>query len=454
MKKVLLSTIIGISMLITFSPVFAKDFTTIKPLEHVKLENKSDILTSTNLNTDFLKSKLKLNEFKLKMSKKDIQETFKSVQAKSTPLAATTTITTTTGPGIIINDTPEQALPIAIGTVYEGVMQKEGDQRWYAFENTSSGKLTAYMQALANVNIDYDLYLFKYNEQTNGLDPVVSSTYNPGINEQLSTIGSSNAIYFIAVNSAMGFDNINSFKLIVNYSAKYGANEPDDSIFQAKPYTDSLSMIDTIDNYFDEDWARLQINTNATYLFSLENPSTIGTYATQIVDGNLNVLATLQQGANNATRFSITKGVYYIRTISISGFDTDNSYKLNIAKVILPPSSVTITPSSSRITVNGEVALRGYVTDAAGNPVSGKNVFMMEGTRYIDNRYTDANGYYNFPDCPGQFLGAGSHNITAYVWNGTLDENVSGAFIFYIDYKLWGFDIKSAQPASFYVAPY
>ncbi len=213
MKKRIIAVIIGMSAILTCSPVLANNKPIVKHVNDVKLAEKSAKVPFNTSNPNILngnkklgKPEVKLNEDSLKNSKVKIESRANSkyslVRGKQPASDSNTTI----------NDSPNRAYTINTDNIYSDTMTSEGAERWYAFENSSNKKLTVIMQALNSTNVDYNLFLFKYNDKTNNLDLVSSSLY-PGIaNEQLSAIGEE-GIYFIGVNSVKGFDDKNPFVL-------------------------------------------------------------------------------------------------------------------------------------------------------------------------------------------------------------------------------------------------
>ncbi|WP_077706518.1 pre-peptidase C-terminal domain-containing protein [Virgibacillus dokdonensis] len=113
------------------------------------------------------------------------------------------------------NDSPNNAAAIDIEGVYKDYITEEGQQKWYRFENSMAGKLTVVMQTVQSTSIDYDLHLFKLNEETMTLEEVVTSSYGGGKNEQLSKL-TEGGIYYIAVNSVSGADPNSPFALLYN----------------------------------------------------------------------------------------------------------------------------------------------------------------------------------------------------------------------------------------------
>ncbi|WP_238918578.1 hypothetical protein [Clostridium sp. YIM B02555] len=458
MKNRIIATIIGMSMMLTCSPVFARDNTIVKHVNNVKLEDKSTELSSKASNSDMFKTKLKLGKPEIKFNENYLKNVKENVKSKSNFLAADNQ--TTTGSAVTINDSPNNAYTIDIGSVYGDSITSEGAERWYAFNNSFIQKLTVIMQAPNSTNIDYDLYLFKYNEQTNDLDLVADSLYSGSANEHLSTIGQK-GIYFIGINSVKGFDDKNQFQLAVMSSDKYGSNEPDDNIFQAKEYANSLSIEDTIDNEFDEDWSKLQLNEDTNGILSFQNSSSKGDYEVKLYDENRSLIATLKN--NNSLAKTFPKGIYYTRVLSLSGADPDATYKLKFEKKVPIDSNITrATITNISTNANGgymdygygkkwrvyyEMTVQGtaYNKDGipvANQPIAAGTVVRLNNKPCNQTGMTDANGNFSISIHLGPAVGEYSfdNRISTHYYdiipffmvagNGEISTNVNSLYHF------------------------
>ncbi len=347
MKNSIISAIVGISMLLTFTPALAKDNTNtiVKHVNDVQLEDKSTESSFNTLSPDFFKGDHKLGNSKVKINKDSLKKAKEKVELKSnsnyvfaednqttTGSSVTTTDTSATiTEENYINDNPNNAYIIDAGNVYSDTITSQGAQRWYAFSNSSIQKLTIIMQAPNSSNIDYNLFLFKYNEQTNDLDLVADSLYPGSANEQLSTIGQ-DGVYFIGVNSVTGFDSNNPFVFEVIPSAQYDSNEPDDDIFQAKPCdSSSVSIEGTIDNDYDQDWSTFTTTDASVVYAGLSNVSSSNSYKADIIDvvnNQLQLIGTV--GTNSTANFVLPSGTHYIRIRTENGYDAQQKYKFDV----------------------------------------------------------------------------------------------------------------------------
>lgn len=428
MKNKIIAVVVGISMIMTCSTVFAED-TSVKSAKNISLEEVASKALYSNLKADNSLNNLKLNNSKSSLNdrigkvKCNLKTGSDSHKKSNSFIDASKVEAVTTGPAVTINDSPNNAYAVSIGGAYEGTITSEGGQRWYAFENSFIQKLTIFMAAPNSKDIDYDLHLYKYNEQTQKLELVTESLYTGTATENLSTIGEK-GIYFIEINSVKGFDDQNKFEFALVSSDKYSKNEPDDNLLEVKKtYIDSLSIEDTIDNDFDQDWSILKLTTDTDGTLSFQNSSSKGTYEVLVYDENFNLIASLKN--NNSLDKKFPKGNYYFRVLPISGSDPDATYKLNFVNKDSIITKATITNISSdadggfmdygygnKWRVHNSVTIQGTAYNQYGKPAANQPI--GAGVRvYINNElksatgFTDANGNFtlsmNIGEAAGQY---------------------------------------------------
>jgi len=455
MRNKIIAAVLGISMLMTCSPVFAKDITTVKHVNNINYGDKSSKASFDNFNADVLKGHSKLKNPKVKLNEDSLKNKKEKATSKSNFLLADTQ--TTTGPAVTINDSPGTAYVIGIDSVCGDTITSEGAERWYAFQNSFIQKLTVIMQAPNSSNIDYNLSLYKYNEETQNLDLVTDSIYYGTAYENLSAIGEK-GIYFIRVNSAQGFDDQNQYIFEAISSSQYGKNEPDDNIYQAKPYSSSLSIVDTIDNDFDEDWSSLQLNSDTNGVLSFQNSSTKGTYEVRVYDDSLSLIATLKN-TNSLTK-KFPKGTYYMRVLSLAGSDSTATYNLNFANKDSVITKATITDISSDADggymdygygkmwrVHYDMTVKGTAYNQYGNPVANQSItagakVVINGKLCTGTGTTDANGNFSIAIHLGPASGNYSYDASRSTHyydiipfamatsNGNISTNVSSLYHF------------------------
>ncbi|NWO14191.1 carboxypeptidase-like regulatory domain-containing protein [Virgibacillus sp.] len=274
------------------------------------------------------------------------------------------------------NDSPNNAVAIDIGGVYKDYITEEGQQKWYRFENSMAGKLTVVMQTVQSTSIDYDLHLFKLNEETMTLEEVVTSSYGSGKNEQLSKL-TEGGIYYIAVNSVSGADPNSPFALLVQHSPSYDQNEPDDNIYQASAYLNNIYLSQTIDNGYDMDWIIFQVDEEKTFTVNLNNPSSAN-YQLDIFDPELNALAGLGDNTNYSIVFPA--GTYLLRVQSTSlEHDADQKYTLDIREKAKEGTSVVIS------NIGTDDNVEGYIDYGYGYKYRIKNFINVKGQLFDEN---------------------------------------------------------------------
>lgn len=333
------------------------------------------------------------------------------------------------------NDSPDNATVISIGNVYSDIITQENEQKWYVFENDEPGKLTVILQTVQSSSVDYDLHLFKLNEETMTLEEQITSSYGPGINEQLSRIADP-GIYFICINSFQGYDANTPFYFLINYSETYDSKEPDDNIWQAPVYTDEIFQNQTLDNYYDVDWFVFQVSSNKTLAVNLTDPSNpdLNTgYQLDIFDQNLNPLASLSSNTHYSVTFQ--PGVYLLRVVHGSSYNPQQEYTLNITREV---ARAVISKVDSDPNVAGYVnygygykwriehyaVFHGQLLDNNGSPVPHADVLVAIETRlnnkiYTETGLTDDNGNFsisisNIQEAIGEYSWYGPVSIHYY----------------------------------------
>ncbi|AUJ24147.1 carboxypeptidase-like regulatory domain-containing protein [Virgibacillus dokdonensis] len=327
------------------------------------------------------------------------------------------------------NDSPNNAAAIDIGGVYKDYITEEGQQKWYRFENSMAGKLTVVMQTVQSTSIDYDLHLFKLNEETMTLEEVVTSSYGGGKNEQLSKL-TEGGIYYIAVNSVSGADPNSPFAFLVQHSPSYDQNEPDDNIYQASAYLNNIYLSQTIDNGYDMDWIIFQVDEEKTFTVNLNNPSSAN-YQLDIFDPELNALAGLGDNTNYSIVFPA--GTYLLRVQSTSlEHDADQKYTLDIREKAKEGTSVVISNISTDDNVEG------YIDYGYGYKYRIKNFINVKGQLFDENGIT-------VPNANVEARIVAVRNDKVYMESSTTDRN--GNFIIEIP------SIQEAAGKYAYTAP-
>ncbi|WP_079710782.1 hypothetical protein [Paraliobacillus ryukyuensis] len=327
------------------------------------------------------------------------------------------------------NDSPNTPAIIEIGQVYTDKITEEGQQKWYRFEHNNSGKLTVIMQTVQSASIDYDLHLFKLNEETMTLEEEVISSYDSEKNEQLSKI-SEGGIYYIAVNSVTGSEPNLPFTFLVQQSTSYDQKEPDDNIYQAPAYLNHIYESQTIDNSYDLDWFILQVDQEKTLTVNLDNPSSAD-YQLDIFDLELNGLAGLED--NEKYSISFPPGTYLLRVQSTSlDYDANQSYTLDIKEQAGEATSAEILNINTdgnvegymnygygyKWRIDGFMEVEGKAVDENGTPVPNTNIevriiTVLNNRAYIEPGLTDRKGNFKIK-IPKIQEAVGNYSYTTY----------------------------------------
>lgn len=249
--------------------------------------------------------------------------------------------------------TPDTAFYLPENLLNQNLSDTIGaEQNWYYFQTTENSKVSLTLQMPQGS--EYDLALYKYND---GYLDLVSVSQYYGTYEHLSYVDEP-GIYFFGIIPYTPANN-EEFIFRVDTTTNYDENEPDDNIWFAKEYTNNILAEQTIDNPYDEDFFKLNINRGGNTYISLGNIAT-EKYSVYIYDENLNVIGSFL-GDNKLRKVSLPEGNYYLRVSSYDGnFNPDKKYKLIVntvdsyEKVATSIKGDIIRYDTSSISVNGK----------------------------------------------------------------------------------------------------
>lgn len=346
--------------------------------------------------------------------------------------------------------------------VYTDLITEEGQVNAYEYTVTSPGKLTVYLETIASTSVDYNLHVFKLNESTNELEEQVSSTYGPGVHEQISKIVEVGT-YYILVQSVQGLDAVNPYAFIIKHSATYSENEPNDNIWQANSYTNTLYTRDTIDNGFDTDWSYLNITSSKELIVNMRSLSS--NYQIDFFDTNLNYLLTLNPNANYSINFPA--GQYLIRITPLSTDTLNQEYVFSVQEPVTSTANATITSITSDGGVQGKVdygygrywriksniTVNGQLKNANGTlaknaPVTVAVVRTINNTVHSNTGYTDGSGNFSISI---NNIGPAAGNYSFYnissthyydiipllVFSGNNEVNSSESILYHFAYSMY-----------------
>lgn len=233
---------------------------------------------------------------------------------------------------------------ITVNSVEFDKITEEGQARWYLFY-TEAGKLTINLTAPNSEGVDYDVYLYQYNDEDGMITLIDGSAYE-NTAEEHCTMMVDEGIYFVLVNGYSGYDAENEYQLGIGYSDIYDEAEIDDTIATSTVVSLPFSVTGTIDNAYDYDFIKFTLTQSGAVTLSLSNNgSTVNIYRMDLYNSSGTPIGYLTQGQKG--RASLNAGTYYIG-VRATTYGGDNT------------STYTVTGSFAR------TAARVYVT-SAGN---------------------------------------------------------------------------------------
>ncbi|WP_196604060.1 hypothetical protein [Pectinatus haikarae] len=248
------------------------------------------------------------------------------------------------------NSTPGGAYVINPNTLYTDSIAAKGDQRWYAFQLTAEKKLTVYMAPVADISVDNDLYLYKFDQISSSITVAAESKNKAGMYELLSYVASA-GIYFISVNS-YACDAANSFQIMARISDTWDEAEGDDSMAMAKEMPVNSEIIGTLDNSIDQDCRLWLVKETGTYQLELRVPADTLKYQVQILSSSQNLITSMEQ---NARVFfpNVAPGGYYIKIVSADG-QVDPAVKYDFSMILIPPDIIDTSKYTGMLSQSGK----------------------------------------------------------------------------------------------------
>lgn len=362
-RKNLLSSAIAVALCLSLNTTAfaAKNDSklTEKQLNSVSLTSSNELLDTTDsVEIGSLKADSMTDEIEALTSTKSLTASPKSRSAISL-YASDSDDSTNADPQVY-------ATEISTNVTYTDTINQTGDVHYYLFDTTNLSKITAVV--LFQDSTTFSTNLYKYTDE-GSLEIAAQSPSNfPYSDSETVSAIAEGGIYVLEVISSEG---TGDFNFRVQTSSSYSANEPNDSIYQANQYTDSMSITDTFDNGFDFDWSKLVVSKDCEYKIST---STSNCSISSFLIFNLTT-GDIQSITGSQNSVTLGKGTYYI-LVNGTTTDVDNSYTLKI----LPASSVA---SSVKANVGSD-----YVNyeDGCGPTWRFKgNSFTVTGTAYNED---------------------------------------------------------------------
>lgn len=270
---------------------------------------------------------------------------------------------------------------ISVNSMSFDMIAEAKQQRWYLFWS-DAGKLTIDLSTPESENVDYDVYLYRYNDADDGTITLINGSQKDGTAyEHLAMMVNAGA-YFVVVNGYSGYDDVHSFRLGIGYSDTYDSAEIDDDFSTSTVVSVPFNVTGTIDNAYDNDYIKFSVTeTGAVTLLVSDNDSSSNEYRMELYDGSGKGLGYLPEGRSAAV--SLTAGNYYVRVLaSTYAGDNTSTYTLS-GRFVKSAASVNVTKAGDVFInygqgnfwrIDGSAVVTGTAYDASGNVMPNTNI--------------------------------------------------------------------------------
>lgn len=278
------------------------------------------------------------------------------------------------------NTDANNATIITVNSVQFDQITTEGEQRWYAF-TTDAGKITIDLTTPNSTGVDYDAYIFQYDD-TEGMITLIGGSENVDTADEHFAMMVDEGIYFVLVNGYSGYDATNDYQLGIGYSSTYDTAEIDDTFSTATVVTTPFSVTGTIDNAYDHDFIKFTLTQSGAITLSLSNNgSSSNIYRMDLYNSSGTAIGYLTQGQSG--RATLAAGNYYIRTRATTyGGDSTSTYTLT-GSFATSAASVNVTSAGNAYInygqgtfwrIDGSATIKGTAYDADGNLIPNANI--------------------------------------------------------------------------------
>ena len=169
------------------------------------------------------------------------------------------------------NTDPNNAYGLTANTEYSGVIAKEGEVRWYAFDISTMTKVSMLIRTQSSM--DPDIFLFKLNTNSMALESTNLSATNLGTEEYFTCV-IGEGIYYFAV---LGSSGSGAFILDFFENTNYVDREINDTVAAAQIIGSEAGLIEgsatgIIDTMRDVDYYKVVLNTPALVNIKFRSP--------------------------------------------------------------------------------------------------------------------------------------------------------------------------------------
>lgn len=296
------------------------------------------------------------------------------------------------------------------------------EENWYYFQAGANRKIAALLEQPSDG--DYDIILYKLNLDNGNLTAVAASGYGGNVIDRLSTVNDSDGYYFLQVLPAKASTATDAvYYFIINLIDAYDSNEPNDNPSQSNVYNSSnLNLTGTIDNVFDQDWAKITVTGTKNYQVELNNVPTDAQYAANIFDENLNVKSQVLSDGNKKTYASLSAGTYYICIASYNKYSASASYNFKLHEVHSLNSAFYTTKGGHQVEITDSgVYVDGTYVNLNWSVNYNINYTRIQNFTITSSTKVDASSYQNGTFIDGQNMNSSSDCIRVKINNFNME---------------------------------
>lgn len=243
------------------------------------------------------------------------------------------------------NDNPNGAYYLPFNTPVGDTIDVEEESRWYGVIADTKSRITTFM-VTADDTANFDLYVYKLNEETSTLELIGYSTKGAGSNEIVDMVVDAGT-YYIRMRSVSG---VGECAVVSYLSTQYIDKEINDTMQFASELPTSGTVTDAIDSPLDMDVYKFSVSTEgARKKFTIVSPDDCN-YAMYIAkaDGSI-------YNIKSDSLYLLEKGDYYLVVASADGtFNNSATY------------TVTVTNQNCILDAEDLVSYDGYLLQRVG----------------------------------------------------------------------------------------
>ncbi|MCM1179475.1 MAG: hypothetical protein NC347_04405 [Clostridium sp.] len=274
------------------------------------------------------------------------------------------------------NDNPNGAYYLPFNAPQSDNIDMEGEGRWWGVISEETSRISTMMVAEDNT-VDFDLYVYRLNEETSTLELVGYSIEDAGAYEIVDMVVDAGTYYIkIASNSGTG-----NFALVSYLSTQYIANEINDNVTCATALPDSATITDAIDSPIDMDVYKFTVSTQAArkkFVLTCPNGCNYAMYMVRESTGKA-------YNVTNRALYLLESDTYYLVIAT-----ADDTYSDSL------PYTLAVTSQGCALNATDLLSYDGYLLQQGGTGldyyINGKKIDFSY--QYKDN-FSSGSNYMN-----------------------------------------------------------